>query len=455
VTSTKVEHKQVQGDELQAAQKIIQAFVLAFKSYSLYPEDHIFCRTNLEKFSTQLELFIEQYEELSLAIEKNTFLYEGEMIFDGPPEENNPAYLLTRDGLVRLDFLQGIDPAEIAALIKILNQHRSAGDESGGDIVTSLWQAEFQHVEYEEVDIFALESFNFDLGTLQVAPDDTPLKPVAIEEQVDGEEEAPKTLAETPGTETEQNQSLAQRETVTNLLRMDQALKVLELTPEEKSILKSYVEEEEQRDYTNDIIDVLLIILISQKNKLHFNQVLEFLNSVFFDCMNKGDFHFAYKLCSNVLTIRNQIKAIRPWSLDLVDNFISSLSVEEPWKELSWVRNPHLLVILYKEYQKFLWHVLRLLTPDMIFTLGPLMSNIDMDNIDVRNVLFELIESKAKKDPDKLNALLSKSDEKINLLLFPIVEGLGSVDAARISLQMTRHDSVEIRRTGLNASASS
>jgi len=454
VNSTTVKQGQVPAEELRDAHKTIQAFVTAFKSYSLYPEDHVFSRTNLEKFKTQLEAFLEIHEELPLVIVKNTFLYEGEMIFDAPPEENNPAYLLTRDGLIHLDFLRGIESEEIATLLKILKQHRSAGDESGGDIVTSLWQAEFQHVEYEEVDIFALEAFNFDLGTLKVAADDAPLMsaintPVQPE-QANDQNEAVKTLAETTGEETEQDQSVVQSETVTNLLRMEQALKVLEITPEEKLILKSYVEDEEHKDYTNDVIDVLLIILISQKNKLHFTHVLEFLGAVFFDSLNNGHFHLAYKLCSNVLTIRNQLKSIRPWTLDLVDDFISSLSAEEQWAEVSWVKNPNLLVILYLNHQKYLWHVLRLLTPNMILTLGPLMGSIDTGKIDVRNELYELIENKAKKDPDKLNSLLSRSDENINLLLFPIVEHLSRMDAAKISLQMTRHDSVEVRKTGLN-----
>lgn len=454
MTATKVQQGQVKDEELQAAQKTIQAFIAAFKSYSLYPEDHVFCRTNLEKFTNLLQSFLEFHEEFSLAIEKNSLFYAGNKIFDGLPEEANPAYLLTRDGLVHLDFLQGIEAAEIATLFKILNQHRSAGDESGGDIVTSLWQAEFQHIEYEEVDIFALESFNFDLGSLKAAPKEAPpatLNVPANGGQADGNRQAPRTIAENAGTEAAPDQvhSPAQNETVTNLLRMEQALKVLEITPEEKLLLQSYVEEEEQKDYTNDIIDVLLIILISQKNKLHFRQVLEFLEEIFFDCLNKGDFHLAYKLCSNVLTIRNQMKAIRPWTLDLVDNFISSLSAEERWAELTWIRNPHLLVMRYNQYQKFLWHVLRLLTPEMIFTLGPLMRNLDMGSIDVRNELFELIASKAGKDPDRLNTLLSRSDQSLNLLLFPVVEQLGSLAAAKISLRMTGHAAVEVRRTGL------
>ncbi|MCL7487188.1 MAG: hypothetical protein M8357_03305 [Desulfobulbaceae bacterium] len=455
MTSASVKQRPGQDEELQAVLKTIQAFTAAFKSYSLYPEDHVFSRTNLEKFANQLAAFLASYGELSLGIEKNSLIYEGEKIFAGPPEENNPAYLLTRDGVIRLDFFQGIDTVEIAQLFRILNRHRSAGDESGGDIVTSLWQADFQHLEYEEVDLFALEGFNFDLASLKAAPDESAAAAVDRPDAPGPDNSRTKTvntIAETTGTEATaaQDQSPARSETVTNLLRMEQALKILAITPEEEAILRSYVEEEERTDYTNDIIEILLIILISQKNKLHFTQVLKFLEAVFFDTLNKGNFHLAYKLCSNVLTIRNRIKAIRPWTLDLVDSFITSLSLPEHWTELSWVNNPLLVTTLFKEHQKFLWHVVRMLTPDIIFTLGPLMGSIGTDNIDVRNELYELIAGKARKDPDAFNTLLAQSDENINLLLFPVVEDLGSMAGEKISLQMTRHASVEVRRAGLS-----
>ena len=55
--------------------------------------------------------FLSAYEELPLTVDKNRFFYQGEMIYDNPAEENNPAYLLTRDGLVQLVFLKDVEPS--------------------------------------------------------------------------------------------------------------------------------------------------------------------------------------------------------------------------------------------------------------------------------------------------------------------------------------------------------
>lgn len=444
MTTAEEKQEQVNPEELGAAQKTVQDFVTAFKSFSIYPENHVYCTSNLDKLKNQLETFLDSYEELRLAIHKSTFVYDGEKIFDAPLEESNPAYLLTRDGLIELVFRRGIQPGELVKLLRILNQNMSGSEETGGDIVTSLWQAEFEHIEYDEVDIFALEAFDFDLGSLQVSPDDTSTQPSLTDSP--HEEQDQNAIADRD--EPEEAQTLAQSETVTNLLNMEQSLNVLELTPEEQATLKRYVEAEEGKDYTNDIIDVLLIILVSQRNEIHFSQVLEFLGSVFFDTLYRGKLDLTDKLCRNIQTIGTQIKKIRPWAPGVIDNLMVMLSDEDVWALLSWMENPQELLADQKNLKNLL-NVFRMLPPESMFAMGALIGNIDMSSLHIRNELYELIESKAKKDPEKFGAMLSRSDENVNTILFPIIESLGNMDAASISLQMTSHGSPDVRRMGL------
>ncbi|GAB4333890.1 MAG: hypothetical protein Kow0089_02810 [Desulfobulbaceae bacterium] len=437
--------RELREGELQNAQEVVQEFLSAFKAFALYPEDHVFCRTSLEKLGSRFNTFLSQFGDFSLTVAKSGFFYEGEKLYEGPREETNPAYLLTRDGVIRLDFLPGIETAELAALLRVLNRHRSAGDEAGGDIVTSLWSEELPHIEYEEVDIFALEDFDFDLATLKVSPDPEQGSGESLNEEGEqGERESGEEAAEDGG-----ESMAAEGETVSNLLRMDQDVTLLELTPEEKDVLRSYVLDEERKDYSSDVIEVLLIILVSQKNREHFSQILEFLELMFFETMDKGWFHLAEKLCSNLLTIRNRLKELRPWAEGLINDFFLRLAGEEQWGEVGWVGNPGQLV-LHRERLGSLWQVLRLLPPAVIKVLGPMSTRVDSGEIGIRNELYELIETKALQEPELLKDLLARGEEGLNLLLFPIVETLPAAVAADICLQMTRHPAVEVRRTGLN-----
>jgi len=452
------------SNELQAAKKTVLSIISAFKAYSLYPDDHAVSRKNLAKLEDDLASFLQEYETLRLDTSRNSFFYKEELLFEGQAEESNPAYLLTRDGLEYIELVSGIPTHEISALLSILNRHRNPFEESGGDIVTSMWQENFSHILYEEVDIFALESFQFDLSSFKVTPaakrgdaeagDTVPPVPAH-----DGP--APDLLGrQKPETAGQENIAAADDspqpgpleplpEGPHNMYLTERGIKLLSISPEEEKMLSDLVYEEEHKDFSTDIIDVLLIILAVQKNKVNFAQVLDFLEFTFFDTMTKGEFHLTYKLLKNIDIIRRQLKTNKPWIIPLLDNFMHSISAKDKFADVSWVRDADCLRQHTPNLEN-LWPVLRILAPEIIFTLGPLAGRIQVDNVHVRNELIEILESKAKDDPDKLYTLMAGSDAQVNLLLAPVLRNLLNKDAGRIYLQMTHHSSADVRKVGID-----
>lgn len=452
-------------EELQAVKKTILSFISAFKTYTLYPADHTFSRRNLSKLVQDIVSFLEDYQSLRLDTARNTFYYKGEIIHEGQAEENNPAYLLTRDGVEYIEFIQGVTQEEISGLLNILNQHRNPFEESGGDIVTSLWQNNFPHILYAEIDIFALESFQFDLSVFKVTPDQpASVTGAATDSSVSPQDDRSRSKMEKRVHEAavaERDAKLAQGETTLhdrpepispaeqNLYLSAQGMKLIEITPDEEKVLQEYVQEEENKNFTSDTIDVLLIILVMQKHKEKFVHVLEFLEYEFLETLDRGEFHLAYKLLHNIFIVRKQFQERKPWAVSLLDSLIASVSNAEKLNRTWWVTNEEYLW-QNTPYLSHLWKVLRMLDPQVIFTLGPLAARIPINNVHIRNELLEIIESKAKEDPEKLRLLLANSDKQVNLLLAPVVKDLPPREGAEIYLQMTRHDSAEVRRIGLD-----
>ena len=448
----------ISRQELQAAKKTILSFISAFKAYTLYPVEHSFSRNNLSRFKKDIDGFLGEYGELQIDIGKNSFFCKDECIFEGEPEENNPAYLLTRDGLLYLEFLKNVSIAEISELLRILNQYRNPFDDLGGDIVTSLWQANFNNIVYEEVDIFALESFDFDLSSFKIGPEAASHDDIATAARstVSGAPDSPSspesgsdTADQQQDSSSDENGSSSDNSPPHGVLLAEQGITLLHVTPEEKYVLQTFINEEEQKDFTNDVIDILLILLIVQREKNNFDSVLEFLEFEFFETMAKGNFHLSYKICNNIQKIRNQVKTKRPWAVSLIDGFFAAISLEGNLGELPWTRDASLLN-QQPEQLKYLWQVFRFLTPDIIFTLGQLIGMVPTEKIHIRNALLEIIESKAALSPEKMQKLMERSDENVNLLLSPVVEVLAKTEAAQIYLQMTHHDSAEIRKMGLD-----
>ncbi|MDH3330569.1 MAG: hypothetical protein OEM01_15185 [Desulfobulbaceae bacterium] len=456
---------EISPHELEAVKRTLLSFLALFKSYNLYPAAHSICQNNLEKFLEELDSFLGNYEKLHLETRKNNFYYHGERIFTGYAEEINPAYLLTRDGLEYIEFIQGITSDEIARFINLLIQHRNPFEETEGDIVTALWQNNFTHILHQEADIFTLESFEFDLSSFKVTPDKaivpngTPEGSVNTLPREKSASRMEKGILDAATIEKNAQQEKggstgpAKHEPISrmeqNRFLSDQGKNLLELTTEEKKILAESVQEVETKNFTSDIIDVLIIILVTQHDRNNFTYVLEFIEFEFFETMDKGEFHLAFKLLNNLQVIRSQRIKSRPWIVPLIETFIAAISEIKKFKQISWIENDD--SSWHKSpYLAQLWQVLQMLDPRIIFTLGPMLDRIPADSFQIRNEIRKIIENMAKQDPEKLGILLSESVQELNLLLAPVLLDLPQKDAANIYLQMTHHSSAEVRKIGLN-----
>ncbi|VAW40274.1 hypothetical protein MNBD_DELTA04-1797 [hydrothermal vent metagenome] len=434
----------VNGKEAQAAGQVVLALNSAFKCYSLYPEDHSSSRNNLLKFKDNLDRFLAGYNLLRLDIDNNAFCYKGMLLSEGAARENNPAYLLNRDGVLWLEFFKGIELSEIKTLFSLLNQHKNAREVANGDIVTSLWQAHFPHILHEAADIFAMEAVQLDLSRFTVTRDQAGASadsaardaPGAVALKIHGQ---PKVSTALPLSQVLATEGIA-------LSGPD---------PREKAALKSLIEQEEKRNFNEDVIEVLLISLVVQHREIDFSAILEFLEEEFFATMGNGDFHLACKLCRNVESIRRHNGNKWPWVVPLIDHFFAALAKRERLAGLSWMKGRNGLS-LHTENIEYLWPVLRLLPSEVLFTLGAMAAQTHSENTlindRIRHEILEIIADKAGKNPEKFITLLAESDENVTLSLFPLIRQTAATPAAAdIYLRLTFHPAVLVRRKALGA----
>ena len=333
------------NQETQAAGKIVLSLNSAFKYYTLYPENHASSRNNLLKFKNNLDHFLAVYSRLHLDIVKNGFFYKGISLYEGSAQENNPAYLLTRDGLLWLEFYKNIELPEVKDFFNLLNRHRYREEVADGDIVTALWQADFPHILYEATDIFAMDTVQLDLSMFNVIPDqDTPNTTtggnfMGKEDGIVTEDHKMKQTPDAPDdvdTVSHDNPKISTALPISQILTKQETT-LSALNPHEKKLLKVFVQEEEHRDCTEDVIDILLIMLVVQKNKIDCAAILEFIDDEFFATMSRGDFHLSYKLLSNIKNILKHNRKKIPWFETLIHDFFISLAKPERLAELSWI----------------------------------------------------------------------------------------------------------------------
>ncbi len=432
--------------ELKGVFNFSLAFAGAVKNYTLYPADHAIAKKHLLNFSRHLTKFLADYDSLRLDVEKNSLRYGGEIVYQGSAEEGDIAYLLGRDGVQYLEFKKGIELWEIQSLLKLINDHRMVDEENDGDIVTALWEQEYPHIGYKAIDILTLDAPAINFSGFKVAP-----PPVAADrESADSVDDA---FAGESGDLFDEN--------VDELLLDDDSGPVIEeeapsvalaitakgndlwvLSPLERYELEKMVAAEEQLDNTDNVIDILLIILVLQNDQQDFTATLDFLHDRFLHALTNQRFDAALKVLNNMLRMRGSFSTKKKWARPLFDNFLETVSRSES------LRGPRRLLLdpetrAYSQQMEYLWRVLCLLSPTVLFTLGPLLP--DVPSAKMRQALGSVIIHHAQRAPEILVEALPKFDEELCLRLLPIVREMEATTGNRVFLAMALHNSAVVR----------
>ena len=159
--STKEQHEipaptSLSGKELRDARQVINIFILAWKNYGLYPEDHESTIKSIENLLSAFSNFFTNHGDLRLTVEKEHLLCKSEIIHKvsqaASPEDI--ITLLYRDGIKWIEFQRGLPLEEIASFFRIAYKYRLFAEETEGDIVTALMDEELEYIDFKAVDIF-------------------------------------------------------------------------------------------------------------------------------------------------------------------------------------------------------------------------------------------------------------------------------------------------------------
>jgi HEAT repeat protein len=102
--------------------------------------------------------FFEYEDELVLGIEQFTMRWNDQVVYENPRREESLAFLLYKDGVGEITLRPKSVGEETDRLVEMLADelHSLGGDE---DIVTRLWNANFEHIGHRVLDDYLAEQF--------------------------------------------------------------------------------------------------------------------------------------------------------------------------------------------------------------------------------------------------------------------------------------------------------
>lgn len=407
-------------EEITLVRDAIAALTAALKSHSLYPENHSICLKSLSKADDSLRAYHARRPSLRVSVKKDKVLYRGEPVHQGPASLENWAFVLFRDGVQWIDFQEGLTAEELRTFLKILVGCRKMTEDTEGDLVTALWEADLPHLRYKAVEL------NWETEPLDLSLPTPDRSRHVLEQEEEGDRSEEK---ETPGA-----------------LQTTDAFSQA-LTPSEEEKIQEMILEEENRDTAQDLLDVVLAILEDLDEESVLAEVLSFLEEEFRDILLQGDFLFAREFLGSLRKIQRRYSTERAWAAPHLNRFFAEVSSPGVLNALSeqWAT----MDALHEDRMKLMRQTLLLLTPEAVLALGPMLPQIRSSG--VQRQLMEVIAVLASRNIGPLARLLDRPEEgMVQRLVFIVGRMKGEKSAAMLE-KMVRHPSEKVRRQALKS----
>ena len=447
--------------ELRDTGNLFKIFLQAWKNYSLYPEGHAITRKSIETLISAFTSFFSKHEKLGLAVEKERLLWEKTVIHEVTAGDHaeDIVFLLYRDGITWIEFRPGLPLEELACFFTILKKYKSIQEESEGDIVTELIDAELSSIEFKAVDVLWQDYPLLDFSSLHTGQESSEIDPGEIELQKSAEytdlsarnitdpsfsdalQESSSSV--TPAEEAGQQKSAEQADaSVRSISDPSFSDALWEISPTEYDKLQKMIREEENRDNSGDVFDVLLVILKSQTDKYHFASALDFTLEEVIETIEQGEFDLLLKLFQSLRQLAYQDTPGEPsWIRPLVERFFLDLSKPE----IFYLVSSRLQALQDNDTEQIanLQKVLLHFSPDVIYLLAQIMPKTRSQK--VYKMILEVIENLCLKDMRPLEKILTHPDKAVAENLLSILVNLKGEKATKIFLMMTKHPSERIR----------
>jgi HEAT repeat protein len=263
-------------NEFDSAKVLVQVLVKTLKSLLLYPKNNPIPREFRRKLHRSFCDFLDSNDELRLEVKHSQLLCQGRMVYEDHDREEGMAYALHKDGVRELMFVRGVDQEELSQFLETIESSLKS-PELEDDLVTLLWEKDFDHIKYLVVD----DLLDVDVPNAEDVPDDWDFERLLHSEIVSSDETG--LLPEQQAHETE-----------------DQARELLEklkaFSPGEIEEIHKLLKMDERSGLVDHFFSIVGEILITEKDFLEFDELVERIEGIVDSLVNLGAFDSASRI---------------------------------------------------------------------------------------------------------------------------------------------------------------
>lgn len=296
----------------QFLEEVLRAFVKAIRATQMYlPNNPIYQRA----VDTTRAAFKPMWEEIDLVemqVQETSLLWQGVAVYSNTNKNDSLAWLLFKDGIRALTLRPGVEDAELVPFLEVVNKARTLPTDAEDDLLTLLWEYDFQFLQYQFVEMLQE-------GVAPVAAGGTPgLVASAPADDVTAQQDARRQAVQ------EDAQDQAAQSKVVRLEDFDSTLYFLDEA--EVAYIKEQVEHEYSQDLRANAMAVLYDLFETQTEPDVREEILGILESFPPYLMAAGDLRAVAEMLREAKVLALRARNLTPEHRDRLEQFAKVLS---------------------------------------------------------------------------------------------------------------------------------
>ena len=308
-------------------EELMQAMVKALRAHQLYLPNNPVYQKALETLRTAFRPIWEALDELALAVHENELRWEGSVVYNQTNRGESLAWVFFKDGVRAVTLLPGVEQDEIVGLLDVVHRARTLRQEDSDDLLTLLWEKDFQRIRYVFQEMTAAES-----GTM-VLPSPGEVAATVAAQGAQGAQDMSRAVEEeVTSEEPEQGGAPAAPAGTVRPEDFDSTLYFLD----EKEI--GYLQNEVNREYAQDlrrnVLAMLLDVLELQPYPTVRAELISILESFLPYLLGAGDYSAVAYVLREVKAVLQRARELLPEHRKALEALPGRLSEAEPLAQL-------------------------------------------------------------------------------------------------------------------------
>ena len=285
-------------------EELIRTVVKGIRAFQMYlPNNPIYQRSE----QAIREAFVPIWsstQQLALSIVETDILWGDQVVYHQPNRHDSFAWMLYKDGMRGLTIRPGVEEKELVRFLQVVTRARLLASDAADDLLTLLWEEDFQCMEYQFAEIITDSLLVLDPQAVDLGMHQDPAAQQAVQEEVRAD--------------------AAERAGGVDLDDFDSTLYFLE--QHETATLRRQVEEEYTRDIRKAALDALLDTFESQPATVVREEILGIIEGLFPNLLTRGEFRTVAGLLRDFRTIAQRVTVLEPAVREHLLSFQSRLS---------------------------------------------------------------------------------------------------------------------------------